>query len=91
MQGPNSHWVSRSRQEKENSTERAKSILLIYSVYLHGDEGIKEENKNPQNSDGENIFKDSRSESLTQKLLTAHSTTTWLENRGPEDEPEGKM
>lgn len=72
------------------STERVKSVLLTYSVYLHRDKRKKEEKQEPTELLREKtLSKTCGSETLMQKLCQQlHNMTTWLENRSPWNKPE---
>lgn len=63
--------VKKQVQKRRTSRERAKSVSLAHSVYLHRDERIKEEKQEPTKLLRRNTFKDCGSECLTQKKPAA--------------------
>lgn len=69
--GPGITVGVKKQVQKRTSTERAKSVLLAHSVYLHRDERIKEEKQEPTKLLRKNTFKDCGSECLTQKMPAA--------------------
>lgn len=74
---------------KRRTTQRARLVLLTYSVYLHRDKKKEEKQEPTKLLREKTLSKTCRSESLTQKICQQlHNMIAWLENRSPWNKPE---